>query len=505
MHVSFNYALTETLAPTKYFCSSSLDFMLDLKVIRSLLLPAAALLALTACDKKYGRSDFTAYFGGEVVNPVNRYVLFCKDGEVLDTIPLRSDNTFFKTFESLTPGLYSFRHDPEYQYVYFDKNDSLMVHINSRDFDNSIVFCGRGDQKNNFLMDIYLRNEADKNRFFQVFDYNWKRFDQSIDSSYAADKAFYEKKKAEIGWNDQFDKFAKAAMDFHYYSKKEVYPVVHRVRTGHDLTDTLPDAFYGFRKEIDFNDAQLLSYAPYVNYLSHMLNNRAAINYHNHFSEADLALKTNINKLEIADTLIKNEKVRNIILNNIAFAYLLEDQNIENNQKFLEMFHKYSTDNSKKNEINKIGEAIKKLKPGNRLPHVELVATNGKTYSSDDFPLKKTVIFCWTEKLDSHFKASHKKVLAFQKQYPGYQFIAVNFDDDQKKWTGNLAQYNFPGIIELRCKNFEDIKDKWAITKIHRTIILNSDGTIKNAFANLFDVNFEKEFQEGYSGVLTSR
>ncbi|RZJ63338.1 MAG: hypothetical protein EOO50_17005 [Flavobacterium sp.] len=479
--------------------------MLDLKVIRSLVLPVACLLVLSACDKKYGRKDFTAYFGGEVANPVNRYVLFCKDGAVLDTIPLNSDNTFFKTFDSLAPGLYSFRHDPEYQYVYFDKNDSLMVHINSRDFDESIVFCGRGDQKNNFLMDIYLRNEADKNQFYQVFDYDWQKFSRSIDSSYAAEQKLYEKKKAEIAWSEDFDKFAKAAMDFHYYSKKEVYPVVHRIRTGNDLTDTLPKDFYNFRKNINFNEAQLSGYAPYVNYLSHMLNNMAAINYHNHFTEADLALKTNVNKLQIADTLIKDDKVKNIILNNIAFAYLLEDQNMENNQTFLDMFHKYSSDNSKKNEINKIGNAIKKLKPGNRLPDVDLIATNGKVYSSRDFPLKKTVIFCWTEKLDSHFKASHKKVLAFQKKYPAYQFIAVNFDDNQQKWTGNLANYQFPGIIELRCKNFQDIKDKWAITKIHRTIVLNSDGTIKNAFANLFDVNFENELQGNYSDVLTSR
>jgi hypothetical protein len=33
-----------------------------------------------------------------------------------------------------------------------------MVRVNSRDFDESIVFCGRGEEKNNFLMEIYLKN-----------------------------------------------------------------------------------------------------------------------------------------------------------------------------------------------------------------------------------------------------------------------------------------------------------------------------------------------------------
>lgn len=454
------------------------------------------MLMMMSCDKKYGRKDYTAYFGGEVLNPVTRYVLFCKDGQVMDTIPLKSDNTFFKTFDSLAPGLYSFRHDPEYQYVYFDKNDSLMVRLNARDFDESIVFCGRGDQKNNFLMEMYLRNEADKNQFYPVFDLDVEGFEKATDSSYSESQAFYEKKKSDIQWSDDFDRFARAALDFHHFAKKEIYPMVHRVRTGQDLTDDIPQSYYAFRKDVDFNDKELSGYAPYLNYLSHMLGNMAAINYHNHFTEADLALKTNINKIQIADTLIKDEKVKNIILNNIAFTYLLEDQNIENNHKFLEIFQKYSTDDDKKNEISRIGLSIQRLKTGNSLPEVDLVGLDGKTILSDSFKGKKTVFFCWTEKLESHFTAAHKKVMDFKMRHPEYQFVAVNVDDDTEQWAQILSSYKFPGVLETRCLDFEDVKDKWAITKIHRTIILNADGTIRNAFANLFDVNFEKELED---------
>jgi hypothetical protein len=47
----------------------------------------------------------------------------------------------------------------------------------------------------------------------------------------------------------------------------------------------------------------------------------------------------------------------------------------------------------------------------------------------------------------------------------------------------------------LRCDNFEDIKSKWAINKIHRTIILDENGKIKNAFTNIFDTTFENNFK----------
>lgn len=465
------------------------------KQLYFILFSSTIIALFSSCNKEFKSDNYTAYFGGEVSNPTNPYVLFCKDSEVIDTLKIDKNNRFFIQFDSLTPGLYSFKNEPEYQYVYFDKNDSIMVHINSKDFDESIIFCGRGDEKNNFLMELYLKNEKDKSNLFDVFDYDIPKFNKNIDSTYASNKRFYNSKKEQIKWSDEFDTYAKGALNFHHYSKKEMYPVIHKLRTGVDICDSLPKNYYDFRKTINFNSSELASYSPYVMYLSYMLNNEGSINYHNHFSDVDLALKTNINKLNIADTLIKNEKVKNTILNNIAFTYLLEDQNMVNNQKFLEIYHKYSSDKSKKNEILKIGNAIQLLKVGNPLPEVTLIDSNKKLISSNDIAKKKTVIFFWTENLTSHLIAAHKKIVALQSKYPDYQFIAINLDKDQNEWDTILSKYKFDGITELRSNDFEDLKAKWAIMKVHRTIILNNDGKIKTAFTNIFDVNFENNLK----------
>ncbi len=465
--------------------------MCDLKVFK-LLFSSSCLLLFASCNKQFKDDNFTAYFGGEVTNPTNPYILFCKDSEVLDTIPLKKDNTFFIKFDSLAPGLYTFKNEPEYQYVYFDKNDSLMVRINSNDFDESIMFCGRGDEKNNFLMELYLKNENDRRKIFDVFDYDYAKFKNNIDSSYKSKKAFYDTKKEEIKWNDDFDAYAKASLDFNYYAKKEIYPIVHKMRTGKDLKATLPKDFYDYRKDIDFNNQKLTNYSPFVKYLTHMLNNIALDEHIDTSSEADMALAMNIKKLNIADTLFKNEKIKNTILNNIAFMYLLEDQNIVNNKKFLDKYHDLSTDHSQQNEILKIGNSIQLLKTGNQLPQVTLVDLNNKTVDIQTIIKKKTVIFFWTESLESHLVAAHKKILEIKSRHPEYDFIAINVDKHHDKWKKLLANYKFNGVKEFRATNFEDLKDKWVITKIHRTMIINADGTIDNAFASVFDVNFEK-------------
>ena len=462
-------------------------------IIKQLSAITAIILAflLSSCKNKFKSDDYTAYFGGEVTNPTSPYVLFCKNSDVIDTIEIDENNRFFVKFDSLSPGLYTFKNEPEYQYVYFDKNDSIMVHINSKDFDESIVFCGRGDEKNNFLMELYLKNEHDKSNLFEIFDYDIPKFNKSIDSTYKLTKKFYTTKKEELKWSDEFDAYAKSALDFHYYSKKELYPVIHKARTGIDILDSLPNNYYDFRKNIDFNSSDLANFSPYVMYLSNMLNNTGSINYHNHFSDIDLALKTNINKLNIADTLIKNEMVKNTVLNNIAFTYLLEDQNMINNQKFLDIYHKFSTDKSKKNEIIKIGNAIQLLKVGNELPEITFIDKNKNLISSTCLAKKKTVIFFWTKNLVSHLVAAHKKIAYLKSKYPDYQFVGINLDKDQDEWNIALSKYKFDGIIELRSNDFEDIKSKWAIMKVHRAIVLNSDGKIKTAFTNIFNVDFE--------------
>lgn len=451
------------------------------------------LTTLSSCKRVFSEDSYVAYFGGEILNPQEKFVLFLKDDEVIDTIYLDKNNRFMHKFDSLAPGLYTFKHNPEYQYVYFDKNDSLMVRVNTFDFDNSVVFCGRGDEKNNFLMELYLKNEADRSLMYDKFDKDVKSFIKNIDSSYAIRKAFYLKRKAEIGWDEKFDVIAKASLDFHHITKKEIYPYAHQFRTGENIRPNLPKDYYNHRKLVDFNNAILTNYSPYIKYVSVLLNNVALQSNKNDLNEN--SLENNIAKLNITDTLIRNPKVKNVVLNNVAMMYLLEDQNMYNNQKFIERYLQLTTDEDNKKEITEIYNSVQNLKVGNRLPKIDLVDASYQPVDINTLINKPTILLFWTSHAESHFAASHRKVTELKAKYPEYDFIAINVNDNDSKWKNALKKYNFEGIKELHAVDFETIRKQWVITKIHRIIILNDDGTIKNGFANLFDVNFEQNLK----------
>lgn len=447
----------------------------------------------TSCKKEFEARDYVAYFGGEVQNPQTNYVLFLKDNAVIDTIFLDKNNRFMHKFDSLAPGLYTFKHEPEYQYVYFDKNDSLMVRMNAFDFDNSIVFCGRGDEKNNFLMEMYLKNEADKATMYDVFDRNVKQFIKNIDSSFAIRKSFYLKRKAEIGWDKPFDAVAKASLDFHHITKKEIYPYAHQFRTGESIRKALPSDYYSHRKEVNFENDDFTNYSPFIKYISMMLTNMAHEKNKGDFDEN--SIENNIEKLNITNSIIKNEKVKNVVLNNVALMYLLEDQNMYNNTQFIERYLQLSTDAQLEKEIRTIYNSVQNLKVGNKLPEIELVDSDNQKVTLSSKINKPTVLYFWTTHAESHLAVAHQKINDLKVKYPKYNFIAINIDDTQPNWNNALKKYKLSVDNELHASDFEIIRNKWVITKVHRIIILNADGTIKNGFANLFDVNFETNLQ----------
>lgn len=447
------------------------------------------LTSMTSCKDGIIGGNHVAYFGGEIENPKSNFIVFMKDEKVIDTFYLDKENRFFHKFDSLTPGLYSFKDEAEYQYVFFDKNDSIMVRLNSNDFDNTLMFCGRGDEKNNFMMELFLKDLNLKNNMFEVYEKDEKIFSKYIDSSYQNTTKLYNKRKSFINWSEEFDEIAKANIELNYAYKKEIYPIVYEFKTGKSIKTNLPKSYYDYRKKIDVNKPSLLHYSPFINYMTSMLNNIVLTDCKGHLD--DMSLENNIKKLQIADTLIKDKHVKDLVINNVANMYLLSDQCSINNEKFFNLYSKIVTDAKLKSDVMQTAETIKKLKCNNTLPDVTLLDINKKQIKIKDLLTKKTIIYFWTKQAESHAVYSHKKVDELKAKYPDIQFIAVNIQNSQDDWAKEIKEKNYTNSIELRAPDFNELKDKWVINKVYRTMLINKNGTINNAFVSMFDANFE--------------
>jgi len=451
-----------------------------------------SLLLLNGCAGD--SSGYKAYFSGQIKNPRQPYVLFCRNNTVTDTLKLDKENRFSIAFDSLTPGIYSFKHEPDFQYVYFDKNDSISVFIDADDFDKSVVFSGKGAEKNNFMMELFTMIDTDRRNSYDSFSLDYKGFERFADSTHTNRLNFYNAKKKELGWSEGFDFYAKNRVWLNYYGYQEFYPYLYARRNGESIKESLPANYYDYRKKIDFNNSKLIHFSPFIRYCMGYATNRA---YYKTFKKGgvdEFSIDFNLNRLNAADSLFKNKELKNIVLDNIAFGYLLEDENIANNKRFLERYNTLSTNKRPDNEIRQLSLAIKDLTPGTYLPDVKLITTDGKPYNVRNTIKRKTVIFFWTGCARVLLQQVYNRVGELQKKHPEIDFVAINVDNDTE-WKKNLGAYEHKGVTQVRSTDFEQLHHKWVLNKINRTIVLNSNGTIRNAFTNLLDESFEKELK----------
>ena len=125
-----------------------------IKKIRFILL----LIFLAGCNsKEKNRSGI--FLGGQIVNPSSRIVSLYQESRTVEIFNLDENLRFQRKYDSLSSGIYKLEHLPEYQTLLLEEKDSLWVRINAAAFDESIVFSGLGATKNNFLIDLYLKQD----------------------------------------------------------------------------------------------------------------------------------------------------------------------------------------------------------------------------------------------------------------------------------------------------------------------------------------------------------
>ena len=235
----------------------------------------SAILIILIFSCKTAKEDTAlTYFGGEIINPKANFVLLLKDDIVIDTLFLDDNNRFLNNYEAINEGLYTFKHGNEFQYIYLKPADSLLVRLNTWDFDESLVFSGDGSAKNEFLINLFLQNEEEEMEMYQYFNLGEVKFQKVIDSlSAKRGTIFHDFLTTEDNLSENFKKLASAAINFPLYRFKEVYPFYYKKFNKLDNFPKLSNTYYNYRKNINLNEEDLVLLYTYQNYVVSYLYN----------------------------------------------------------------------------------------------------------------------------------------------------------------------------------------------------------------------------------------
>ena len=202
------------------------------------------------------------FLGGQIINPSSRDVTLYQGSNVIDMLDLDDNFKFQRKYDSLTSGIYKLEHLPEYQTVLLEESDSLWIRINATTFNESIVFSGIGATKNNFLIDLYLKQEEEVNFLSSKYSSNQIAFKKIIDSLLLEKKASWIKMDSINDLSPIAQKVTQAAYIYPYASIRERYALLRSSK----LTEAKDSLFFSYRKFLNYGDNALAFFDPFVNF-----------------------------------------------------------------------------------------------------------------------------------------------------------------------------------------------------------------------------------------------
>ncbi len=447
------------------------------------------LLLLSACGNKE-ESSSSVYIAGEIVNPTSTHVYLYKNDIEIDSARLDENNRFEFQIDSINEGLHHFQHAPEYQYLFLEEGDSLVMRLNTRDFDESLVFSGKGESINNFMLEMFLEHEAEESTVNSYYVLSPEAFDHKIDSLRREKLDMMKRMINTDDLSNEATQLARASVNFNYYIHKELYPFYHKKRTGTSSVPELPGDFYDYRKGLDLNNATLTYFRPYYKFINYHLSNLTYMTCLERCNTRDHTIKNylhfNRHKLGLIDSLITQKELRDNVFRYVAMDYFLKvNDNEANNLAFIEEFRRLNSENRHKEEIDNLYNGIQNIQPNKPLPSILVKDQEGQQKSLKEIANdKKVVFYFWTEQQTGHFDNMATRVKELSRRYPNYQFIGINFETEPRKWKAMIASKGLDADNQFRSENFQELTNSLVVYPLTKVVIAENSHIV-NGFASL--------------------
>tara|TARA_B100000787_G_scaffold170313_1_gene166312 strand:+ start:27885 stop:29282 length:1398 start_codon:yes stop_codon:yes gene_type:complete len=450
----------------------------------SYLIVSFLITVFIGCNNK--SESHGAYFGGKIINPKSNHVILFENETVLDTFYLNKDNTFLGELTSLKEGLYYFKHGNERQYLYLEPKDSLLIRLNTWNFDETLVFSGKGAERNNLLIDCFLESEKDKKIFYSYYDLPPSLFSSKVS---AAEKIKLARYNDFVSNNpessEKYNSILKIALTFPLYSKIENYPIAHSAKTNDENSNDIRKSFYKHRDLVVLDKDSLMYYYAYRDYIvSNLYNKVNSLGYEISSDEFTVRL------LKTIATELNNRNSINSMLRQTVMTHFYRNSSNYINEEAFSTYLKLSSNKDDKKLVTNLIIDTKKIKEGVILQDFDITDYNRTKRSITSLiKNKNTVLYFWNPEFTSKdFIASRIQYLS--KKHTGIKFIGIKIIGDYKDRIHKLdikSQY----YLELDSK-----ANLFLTSKMPRTILINKKGFVTNGFASLSSRKIYKQIEK---------
>ena len=457
----------------------------------------SVLLSLTlGCKVSDNDNNDYAYIGGEIINPKNKnVVLYNSEGKVVDSFTLDTNNRFLHKITDLESGLYSITHGGEYQMILLEPRDSVMFRLNTYDFDESLVFTGNGAKKNNYLIKTYLSNETEAKKLVKYSKMEPEAFNEFVEKRRQNQLEEFQNFLENNQESEFFKSVIEANINYNNYADKEIYPFAYFGNNKLIHIKDLPEDFYAYRSDVDFNITHLNRFFAYNRFLFHYIDNIAIHSYYeNHpfHSKFDRhSMDYNKSKLDLVDSIISDETIKNNLLKYKTRDFVSHNHTEAEADEILNYYLTKSTNEEDIKYMKELVSSLKLLRQGNPIPNLAIINYDNTEHNLNAIIEKPTIIYFWSSNSKMQYRNSHYKVRELKSEFPQVDFISINLNkNDDKTWKAIINNYDFPKVNEYKFKYPKEARKTLAVNYLNKAIIVDEHAVILHPNINIYKSDF---------------
>ncbi|MGB3774446.1 MAG: hypothetical protein WA951_04245, partial [Leeuwenhoekiella sp.] len=374
-----------------------------------------------SCGKEASKSEYGTFLGGNIVNPVGNSVIIRKGDKFITEAELKPNNRFLIELPNFVPGLYEFLHK-ERQLVYLTEGDSVILRVNTLEFDESLTYSGYGGAKNNLMVDLFLMNERENEQMARnnIYHEPPNKFEHYLDSlQLIRDKRWQAFKDGNEATED-FINIAKAIINYDIYARKEVYPLTNYISSKIALINKMPKGFYDYRNEVSFNKEEFLPLYSYQRFLFNYFNQASFKKYGKKNAYDPQSLIHNKIELKIIDSVVTNGAIKSFLMTRNLKNFFSNSNDQKSNEEILELFLSFEPSSTDAKNIRDLYISNKNLEAGKKLPEEILLDDELNRQSLLGLINRPTILYFWSSENRDHMIRSHAKAEKLRQLYPQY-------------------------------------------------------------------------------------
>lgn len=364
--------------------------------------------------------------------------------------------------------------DEQQTSLYLQPGDSVFLENDYKSFDSSIVFSGKGADKNSFYRDFKTKmifgHEQD------IFIANARKtpgvFAAFCDSILNQKIKFLETHAGKM--SPDFKEQFLTGLIYENGNSKLAYPGLWAyLNQKHDTLPDMPAGYYKFMKDLPVSNSRLLANPEFLDYT------RSVFSYFR--SQHSLLRKDNPDYQQcksLAKLLFQNDDVVSAHMAAYVMS-MLQNNKFKDSEPMYVAFVKDYPGSLYDAELRELYAKIKRIAPGQPAPEFTLTDINGKQRSLNEF--KGRVVYLdfwasWCGPCLMEMPASKK--LEQQFHQADIVFLYVSIDEDAQSWKDMVKKKEIQGV-HLNAPDFNHtISKAYNVTGVPSYFLIGRDGKV---------------------------